>query len=40
MMRAVTDNREPVVSGREGRHSLEVIEALYRSANENRAVML
>ena len=40
MITAVIDNREPVVSGREGRHSLEVIEALYRSANENRAVIL
>jgi len=40
MMRAVIEDREPVVPGREGRYSLELIEALYRSANENRAVIL
>ncbi len=40
MMLAVCEDREPAVSGREGRHSLELVEAIYTSARENRAVTL
>ena len=36
MMQAVLENREPIVNGHEGRHSLEVVAALYRAANEER----
>ncbi len=38
MMRAVSEDREPFVSGREGRLSLELVEALYHSANTGQAV--
>jgi UDP-N-acetyl-2-amino-2-deoxyglucuronate dehydrogenase len=40
MVRAVTENREPVVTGREGRRSLELVAALYRSAASGEAVKL
>ncbi|HZS10451.1 MAG TPA: Gfo/Idh/MocA family oxidoreductase [Blastocatellia bacterium] len=40
MMRAVIENREPFVDGREGRKSLELVEALYTSASSVRPVNL
>jgi UDP-N-acetyl-2-amino-2-deoxyglucuronate dehydrogenase len=40
MLRAVLEDRPPMIDGREGRKSLELVEALYRSANEKRAVNL
>jgi len=38
MMRAVIENRPPMIDGREGRKSLELVTALYASAVEGRAV--
>lgn len=38
MVAAITANRPPLIDGREGRNSLELVEALYRSANEERIV--
>jgi predicted dehydrogenase len=38
MMRAVIEDRAPVVDGREGRKSLELVTALYRSAAEGWVV--
>ena len=38
MMRAVIEDREPFVNGREGRKSLELVEALYRSATLGQPV--
>lgn len=35
---AILDDREPRVSGEEGRKSIEVIEAIYQSSREGRAV--
>ena len=40
MVNAVLENRAPLIDGREGRLSLELVEALYASANEARAVWL
>ncbi len=40
MTQAILENRAPLIDGREGRLSLEVVEALYTSANEGRAVQL
>jgi UDP-N-acetyl-2-amino-2-deoxyglucuronate dehydrogenase len=40
MAAAVREGREPVISGREGRDSLELVAALYRSAAEGRPVAL
>lgn len=40
MMRAVLENREPLVNGREGRKSLELVEALYQSANTGQPIHL
>ncbi len=40
MMRAVIEDREPFVNGREGRTSLELVEALYRSATLGQPVRL
>jgi UDP-N-acetyl-2-amino-2-deoxyglucuronate dehydrogenase len=40
MVRAVIEGREPLVPGREGRRSLELVEALYRSAASGQAVRL
>ena len=40
MTQAILENRAPMIDGREGRLSLEVVEALYTSANEGRAVQL
>lgn len=37
---AVRDNRDPLIDGSEARHSVELIEAIYRSARENRTVDL
>jgi predicted dehydrogenase len=37
---AVADGRTPLIDGHEGRKSVEVIEAVYRSAREGRAVQL
>lgn len=38
MVNAILEGREPMIDGREGRLSLEVVEALYTSANEERVV--
>jgi predicted dehydrogenase len=40
MMRAVAEGRAPMVDGHEGRKSLELIVALYQSANEGRPITL
>lgn len=40
MMHAVAENRAPMIDGREGRKSLELVAALYESANEGRPVKL
>jgi predicted dehydrogenase len=40
MIMAVIEDREPVVSGREGRKSLELVTALYRSAAQGQLVTL
>lgn len=40
MMRAVIENRPPMIDGREGRKSLELVTALYAAANEGRPVKL
>lgn len=40
MVAAIREDREPAVAGREGRKSLELIEAIYTSARENRVVTL
>ncbi len=37
---AIVDNREPLVSGEEGRRAVQVICALYRSAKERRPITL
>jgi len=37
---AVQENRQPLINGVEGRKSVEVIQAIYRSAMEGRAVRL
>jgi predicted dehydrogenase len=37
---AILENREPVVSGEEGRKSLEIVEAIYKSAKNNKVVRL
>ncbi len=38
MMQAVIEDRAPMIDGKEGRKSLEIVAALYASANEGRAV--
>jgi hypothetical protein len=38
MMRAVIEDRPPMIDGREGRKSLELVTALYASAVEGRVV--
>jgi len=40
LMRAVLEGREPVVTGHEGRKSLELVMALYRSAAQSQPVKL
>lgn len=40
MMRAVIENRSPMIDGREGRKSLELVAALYASASEGKPVIL
>ncbi len=40
MMKAVIEDRAPMVDGREGRNSLELVEALYRSAMSGETVKL
>ncbi len=40
MVQAVLEGRAPMINGREGRKSLEVVDALYRSANEGAAIKL
>ena len=37
-MRALSSNGRPLVDGREGKRSVELIEAIYTSANEGRLV--
>jgi UDP-N-acetyl-2-amino-2-deoxyglucuronate dehydrogenase len=39
-VKAIEENREPAVSGIEGRKSLELVEAIYASAREGRVVRL
>jgi predicted dehydrogenase len=38
MLNAVLEDRAPLIDGREGRKSLEVVEALYKSTTEERAI--
>lgn len=38
MMRAVIENRSPMIDGREGRKSLELVTALYAAANEGKPI--
>jgi UDP-N-acetyl-2-amino-2-deoxyglucuronate dehydrogenase len=38
--RAIEGAREPLVDGREGRRSVEIIRAIYRSAESGSRVML
>lgn len=38
LVAAIREDREPAVNGREGRKALEIIQAIYRSAREERAV--
>ncbi len=40
MMNAIIENRPPMIDGREGRKSLELVVALYAAANEDRPVKL
>lgn len=40
MMRAVIENRPPMIDGREGRKSLELVVALYEAANSGRPMLL
>lgn len=40
MMHAVLENRAPMIDGREGRKSLELVVALYAAANEGKPVKL
>ncbi len=40
MMHAVIENRAPMIDGREGRKSLELVVALYAAANEGKLVTL
>ena len=40
MVQAIRDNRAPLLDGREGRKSLEVVMALYEAANAGRVVTL
>ena len=40
MMHAVIENRAPMIDGREGRKSLELVVALYAAANEGKPVRL
>ncbi len=40
MMRAVIEDRPPMIDGREGRKSLELVAALYASANAGQPVKL
>ena len=37
---AIREGRRPLIDGHEGRHSVAVIDAIYRSAHENRTVVL
>ncbi|HYE75408.1 MAG TPA: Gfo/Idh/MocA family oxidoreductase [Blastocatellia bacterium] len=40
MVKAIIENRDPVVTGREGRKSLELVEAIYRSADSGQPTKL
>ena len=37
---AIRNRRAPICDGREGRRSVEVVEAIYRSARERRVVQV
>jgi predicted dehydrogenase len=37
---ALRERRQPTIDGREGRHALEIVEAIYRSGRERRPVKL
>ena len=37
---AIRDHRAPLVDGREGRRSVALIEAIYRSAREGNAIVI
>ena len=39
-LRAIDEGRDPMVDGREGRKSVEIIRAIYRSAETGAQVML
>jgi len=40
MVKAVKENKEPIVSGEEGRKSLEIILAIYKSSKSGKPVKL
>ncbi len=40
IVQAILENREPLVSGREARKSVEIIECVYRSAREGKPIKL
>jgi glucose-fructose oxidoreductase len=40
LAQCIIDNREPIVSGEEGLRDLRLIEAIYRSAREQRRIVL
>jgi predicted dehydrogenase len=40
MARCVIDNREPIVAGEEGLRDMRIIEAIYRSAREQKRIAL
>ncbi len=40
MIEAIRQNLPPFIDGHEGRHSLELVEAIYRSADEERFVLV
>ena len=40
MIEAIVEQRPPLIDGREGRRSLELVEAIYHSARDSRIVRL
>ncbi|SDD99602.1 Predicted dehydrogenase [Bhargavaea beijingensis] len=38
MIKSILENREPAITGEEGKNALELVLSLYRSANENRPI--
>jgi len=39
-LQAIKEERDPMVTGKEGRKTVELIEAMYRSGHENRSLQL